>query len=195
MKKKACLYLIFALILSFYGLSCKRKDINTTKKMETKSSRDVLVSKAFPELKAQTLARQNVVFPKDGLGKPTILCLVFDRPAQALVDTWTTPILAKYPDNTVNYYEIPMIKGAWGIMSGFIDNGMRGGVPKELHNNVATYYGSLSDYKRDLMLEDKSSCYIFLLDKTGVIQYVAESSADAEKLTALYAAIDKINQL
>jgi hypothetical protein len=185
------------IILAFSYGSCKGQEAKTSTKMETTQTstpkRDILLGKAFPELKAQTLSKQAVVFPKDGLGKPTILCLVFDRPAQVLVDTWTVPILKKYPNQAVNYYEIPMIKGAWGIMSGFIDNGMRGGVPKELHGNVATYYGSLSSYKTDLMLEDKNSCYLFLLDKTGVIQYVAEASADADKLAALYAAIEKMN--
>jgi hypothetical protein len=192
MKKYAYLtsFLLGFLAISF--TSCKGQELNTTKKMETKNRRESLISKAFPELKAQTLARKTVVFPKDCLDKPTILCLVFVGAAQSLVDTWTNPILAKYADNSVNYYEIPMIKGAWGIVSGFIDNGMRGGVPKELHNNVATYYGSLSAYKSDLMLEDKNSCYIFLLDKSGVIRYVSEASSDADKLTALYVAIDKI---
>jgi hypothetical protein len=49
------------------------------------------------------------------------------------------------------------------MMSCFIDNGMRGGVPKELHGNVATYYGSLIAYKTDLVLEDKNSCYLFFI--------------------------------
>jgi hypothetical protein len=197
MNKNTYATLISGIILAFSHVSCKGQTAKTSTKMETTQSstpkRDVLLGKIFPELKAQTLSKQAVVFPKDGLGKPTILCLVFDRPAQVLVDTWTVPILKKYPNQTVNYYEIPMIKGAWGIMSGFIDNGMRGGVPKELHGNVATYYGSLSSYKTDLILEDKNSCYLFLLDKTGVIQYVTESSADADKLAALYAAIEKMN--
>jgi hypothetical protein len=74
-----------------------------------------------------------------------------------------------------------------------IDGGMRGGVPEKLHNNVATYYGSLDCYKKTLLLNDNKTCYLFLLDKAGVIQYVADNAADAEKLTALYAAIAQIN--
>jgi hypothetical protein len=72
---------------------------------------------------------------------------------------------------------------------------MRSGVPKALHGNVATYYGSLSSYKTELMMDDKRSCYLFLLDKTGVIQYVAESTSDADKLAVLYAAIEKMSNL
>jgi ATP10 protein len=199
MKKNACFALFLTLILSISGESCKGQTAKTTVKMDnsmaSKSERDALIGKVFPELKAQTLSKKDVVFPKDVAGKPTIICIAFVGNAQSLVDTWTTPILKKYPNQEVNFYEIPMIKGAWGIVSGMIDGGMRSGVPKELHGNVATYYGSLTDYKTNLMMPDKNSCYLFLLDKTGVIQYVAEAAADSDKLTVLYGIVDKLNGL
>jgi ATP10 protein len=180
---------------AFSYISCKGQDINSTKKMDSKSPREALVNTAFPEIKATTLSKQNIVFPKDVLGKPTIICIAFVGAAQSLVDTWTTPILAKYPNQEVNYYEVPMIKTGYKFMRGFIDGGMRSGVPKALHGNVATYYGDLKTYKSDMKVEDVKSCYVFLLDKTGVIQYVSDSSSNAGKLTALYGAIDRINGL
>ena len=186
-------FLVLFIAINF--MACRGQDLNLTKKMEAKSNREALVSKAFPELKAQTLARQNIVFPKDVMGKPTVICVAFVGNAQSLIDTWAVPILAKYPNQEVNYYEIPMINAAWGVMSGMIDGGMRSGVPKELHKNVATYYGSLSGYKNELMMPDKKSCYVFLLDKTGIIQYVNEYSSTPEKLADLYTAIDKVNSL
>jgi hypothetical protein len=199
MIKNAYSTLILGIFVAFSYGSCKGQDAKTTTKMDTTQSsatkRDALLGKIFPELKAQTLSKQAVAFPKDVAGKPTIICIAFVGDAQSLVDTWTTPILKKYPNQEVNFYEVPMIKGAWGIMSNMIDGGMRSGVPKALHGNVATYYGSLSSYKTDLMMDDKRSCYLFLLDKTGVIQFVSESSSDGGKLAALYAAIEKMNNL
>jgi ATP10 protein len=67
---------------------------------------------------------------------------------------------------------------------------MRGGVPKDLHDNVATYYGKLNKYKSNLMMYDKNSCYVFLLDKNGRIKFTTESTASPEKLAELFAAVE-----
>jgi hypothetical protein len=144
-------------------------------------------------IKAKTLAKNELTLPQDMAGKPTVICIAFEGDAQTLIDTWAAPILAKYPDGAVNYYEIPMINWGYKFARGMIDGGMRGGVPEKLHNNVATYYGSLGGYKKTLLIDDTKTAYLFLLDKTGVIQYVADNAADTEKLTALYAAIAQIN--
>jgi hypothetical protein len=199
MKRRYFLYLILLNSLYFLVLSCSTQEANSTKKMEVKSTnksedpkRDALINTIFPEIKAQTLSKKDIVFPKDAAGKPTIICIAFEGSAQSLVDTWAAPVLAKYPNQEVNYYEIPMIKSGYKFVRGFIDGGMRGGVPKDLHNNVATYYGGLSDYKTNLMMDKNGSCYLFLLDKTGVIQYVSEGVSNADKLTQMYVVIEQI---
>jgi hypothetical protein len=199
MKKINISFLTLCAFLPFLITACSAQDANSSKKMDIKSTNSALISKrdslintVFPELKAQTLAKQDMVFPKDVAGKPTIICIAFEGSAQSLVDTWTTPVLAKYPHQEVNYYEIPMIKSGYKIMRGIIDGGMRGGVPKDLHKNVATYYGGLSDYKTNLMMDKNGSCYLFLLDKSGVIQFVSEGISDAEKLDKMYAVIEQI---
>jgi hypothetical protein len=200
MKKTIFAYFLLLNSLYFLAASCSAQDANSTKKMDIKSTnksadvtpRDALINSVFPEIKAQTLSKKSIVFPKDVAGKPTIICIAFEGSAQSLVDTWTTPVLAKYAQNEVNYYEIPMIKSGYKIVRGFIDGGMRGGVPKELHSNVATYYGGLSDYKTNLRMDKNGSCYLFLLDKSGAIQFVSEGVSDAEKLTKMYAVIEQI---
>ncbi len=198
MIKNTFVLLLLWFVLGVSIASCQGQDNKQSKKMVSTlspmSKRDILVGKIFPALKAQTLSKNAIVFPNDVAGKPTILCIAFVRDAQNLVDTWTAPILQKYGKNEVNFYEIPMIIAAWRIMGGMIDNGMRSGVPKTLHGNVATYYGSLSGYKKDLLMDGKKSCYLFLLDKNGVIQYVEEHAATPTKLAALYAAIEKMSR-
>jgi hypothetical protein len=200
MKKYIYPYFFLSAVVPFLLLACLGKDTNSSKKMSAKSglaadtsARNALINTPFPELKAQTLAKQEMLFPKDVAGKPTIICIAFEGSAQSLVDTWTTPVLAKYPNQEVNYYEIPMITSGYKLMRGFIDGGMRSGVPKELHKNVATYYGGLSDYKKGLMMDKKGSCYTFLLDKSGVIQYVSEGVSNDDKLTEMYAVIERIS--
>jgi putative protein-disulfide isomerase len=198
MQKNLFSYLLA--VMCFSGLACSAQEGCPAKKVAIKPStrtanlmRNALIGKAFPEIKAKTLAKKEIILPKEMVGKPTVICVAFDGSVQNLIDTWAAPILAKYPDGAVNYYEIPMINWGYKFARGMIDGGMRGGVPEKLHNNVATYYGSLGGYKKTLLMDDTKTCYLFLLDKTGVIQYVADNAADAEKLTALYAAIEQIN--
>jgi ATP10 protein len=186
-------HVLMSFALSVFLLACLTH--STTKKLNMpfdNTDRNVLINTSFPELKAQTLSKQDRIFPRDVAGKPTIICIAFEGAAQSLVDTWTTPTLAKFPNSEVNYYEIPMIKTGYKFMRGFIDGGMRSGVPKDLHKNVATYYGDLSAYKKTLMMNKKESCYMFLLDKSGIIQYVSEGVADADKLTKVYGIIEQI---
>jgi hypothetical protein len=115
------------------------------------------------------------------------------RNSQSKVDTWTIPILENYKEEQVNYYEVPMISGSFKLASNFIDNGMRGGVPKDLHDNVATYYGKMDEYRTNLMMSDKNSCYLFLLDTAGMIRHIDESVANPQKIKNLSLALEKLN--
>jgi hypothetical protein len=156
-------------------------------------NRNTLIGTKFPNLEVQSLAKMDIKLPLVNADKPTILCIVFERNSQSKVDTWTIPIFEKYTETQVNYYEVPMISGTFKLASNFIDNGMRGGVPKDLHDNVATYYGKMDDYRADLMMADKNSCYLFLLDNEGIIKHIDESVANPQKIKNLATALEKLN--
>jgi ATP10 protein len=175
-------YTIYAQII------LKEKEITMSENVD----RSKLIGTKFPTIAVKTLAKNKIELPAFTMGKPSIICIVFEQSAQGKVDTWTNPILQKYTTGQVNYYEIPMINANYKIASSFIDGGMRSGVPKELHNNVATYYGKLNTYKTDLMMYDKNSCYLFLLDSTGIIKHIDEAAATAEKIDTLFKAIKKL---
>jgi hypothetical protein len=143
----------------------------------------------FPKLETKTLAGIPVVFPDDSKGKYTVLCFAFVQNAQSLVDTWTFPILEMYPDNEIHYYEIPMLAAGYKYFRGFIDGGMKRGVPEHLHEHVATYYGPLDEYKTLLKMPNDRTVYLFLLDPTGKIIHKTEGAASPEKLKTLFSAI------
>jgi hypothetical protein len=184
---KIILVLLSMIIISYtiYAQIVKEKQVSDIINMD----RNKLVGLKFPAIKVETLSRNKIDLPN---GDVSIICIVFEQNSQSKVDTWTIPILEKYSNSPIKYYEIPMISAGYKIASGFIDNGMRGGVPKELHNNVATYYGKLEKYKTDLMMDDKSSCYLFLVDKNGIIKYTAESIASPEKIETLFKTIENL---
>jgi hypothetical protein len=176
---------IITLLLLLITLSC------AVKPKISKGERSTILNTRFPLITAETLAKNKIEFPTDNLGKPSILVIAFEGDAQKIVDTWTNNILKRY-DDKISYFEIPMIAGTYKIIKNVIDNGMRGGVAKELHNNVATYYGSLSEYKTNLKMNNKDTIYIYLLDKNGNIVWFEEGFSDENKLNDLDKNIQKL---
>jgi hypothetical protein len=146
---------------------------------------DTVINKVFPKLSAETLSKKAIEFPKDVKGKPTIIVIAFKREAQDQIDPWLAAISKKFKNKEINYYEIPMMSGGYKIISGIIDGGMRGGVPPALHDFVASYYGNLDNYISYLNIKKDKNCYLFLLDKNGIIKFKTESAINANKLQEL----------
>jgi len=140
------------------------------------------VTMRFPELTAETLSGEKITFPDDVNAQVNILILVFEQNSQELVDTWAKIILDEYePQADISYYEIPMISYWWKPIGWQIDNWMREGIPKDYHDNTATFYGNRSPYFDTLEMNDKSSCYLFLLDKEGNIFFRTEGPRTPQK--------------
>jgi len=140
----------------------------------------------FPSLKGELLSFQKFEIPKDCKGKVSLLIVAFKRGTQPQIDTWTKEILPLYDSNEeFLFLEVPMISGMYSWMSSYIDNGMRSGIQKKLHDNVLTYYGSLSDYYKYFGVDDKKTCYLFLLDKEGKVQLMKKGNANPESMKEL----------
>ena len=152
-----------------------------------------LVGQPFPAVRGESLAGQKVTLPDATRGRVAVIIAAFARQAQGRIDSWARPLLDRYGDDgAVRYYELPMISGWYSWMSGFIDGGMRRGVPKPLHDNVVTYYGPLDSYLRAFDVQDKSDCYLFVLDGEGIVRHAARGPADLGGLELLYQTIDSL---
>jgi hypothetical protein len=126
----------------------------------------------FPTITAQTLANRSVVFPAETAGKVGLFFVAFEQEAQQQINSWVEPLLSQYlTSDQVIYYEIPMISGAFGMVSSFIDGGMRRGVPKDLHDRTATYYGPRQAFFDALAITDTSKPYLFVVDQQGRIVF------------------------
>jgi len=146
---------------------------------------ETVINKVFPKISAETLSKKAIEFPKDVKGKPTVIMIAFKRDAQDQIDPWQQAISKKYKSKEINYYEIPMMSGGLKIISGIIDGGMRGGVAPALHDFVASYYGNLDNYISYLNVNKDKNCYLFLLDKNGIIKFKTESTINAAKMQEL----------
>jgi hypothetical protein len=155
-----------------------------TKRM-TKIDRNSIINVAFPEVTAKTLLGNIITFPEITKNKISIICIAFNDQGRPKSDSWVKEIPNKYVDSSIVFYEIPMIKNAPKLFRGMIEKGMRSGTDVKLHNNVATYYGNITTYKQQLLMDDENSCYTFLLDKNGQIQFSTEGKTTTENLKQL----------
>ena len=144
----------------------------------------------FPTVLAKTLANRDIEFPKQIRGQIGLLFVAFEQNAQQQINSWLTPLIGTYLDSTqVAYYEIPMISGAYKMAADFIDGGMRRGVPKNLHDRTATYYGPRDAFCSALNITDRSKAYLFVLDREGQIVFRAAGMATDETSKAANASI------
>lgn len=139
----------------------------------------------FPPLTAETLSGNKVTFPDVVKGQKALLVVAFERQAQSQADAWYDAYVKSFQPKGFVFYELPMISGLWKWMSGWIDSGMRSGVPSYKHDNVATYYGPLDAYYEAFGVTNKSVVYVLSLDEQGRIAATTSGSVTDAKLKAL----------
>ena len=158
-------------------------------------SADDVLNKKFPIISGTSLSNNEVTFPEDIRGRVAVLSVAFKQRAQLCINTWADELLPKYGiDKGVQYYEIPMLGGQWTMARDWIDGGMRGGVPKPLHDFTVTYYGSLRQYYKSLGIGSKKSCYIYVLDESGIVKGRFDGYSTPEQIEELFQLIDSLNE-
>jgi hypothetical protein len=150
------------------------------------------IGKPFPTISAKTLAQRCVRFPEETKGKVGLVFVAFEQQAQQDIDTWVSPLIGDLLKNDdVSYYEIPMISGVYKPVSRLIDGGMRGGVPKDLHDRTATFYGKRADFFSSMAITDQSRAHLFVLSRDGRIMFRTSGPATVEKVAAARNALDQ----
>lgn len=131
----------------------------------------------FPKIEVETLSGKELVLPDDAEGETVLIGVAFVREAQAMLDSWM-----QYFEELCQgqeFYELPIIESSfWKIFSGFVDGGMKSGIPEEKHDFVGTYYGKASQFKEELGIEDTDLGYVYLLDEEGYIKFRGKGFAD-----------------
>lgn len=143
------------------------------------------VPEVFPTIAAQTLSREDVVFPDVVKGQYAFIAVAFKMRAQGQIDSWYDVYLDSLKPRGVVFYEIPMISGSWKMMSGWIDGGMRGGIPPEKHPYVATYYGPLEQLQQALGTSDDQLAYVYLLSPDSKVLFMGRHFATPDQIRGL----------
>ncbi len=145
----------------------------------------------FPKLESESLSGKKVKVPDDLNGEVNLISIAFVREAQAMIDSWVEPFQEMCEGKSA--YELPMIDGYfWKIFSGFIDEGMKAGIPEDKHDYVITYYGDTSKFRKQLGIDDRNLAYVYLLNEDGRIVWSGKGFADEEGLDNMAEHLKKV---
>ena len=130
----------------------------------------VTIGGSMVEATGESLEGNTVVIPQDFIGQETLLLFGYKQDSQFDIDRWLIGL--DMTQTQVAAYEIPTIQGMLPRMfSGFIDGGMRKGIPKQLWKGVVTVYADGDKVQRFTGNLNPNNARVMLLDKQGNIVY------------------------
>lgn len=151
------------------------------------------VGETFPSIVAAPLDAETdadlLRIPEDFAGKPLLLLVGYVQDTQFDIDRWLFGALDA--DLDVDLREVPAARGmAARLASGFIDGGMRRGIPKAEWGAVATTYGATAESIAEVTgTESPRNARVILLDGAGVIRWFHDQGFSAGTLIALREAL------
>ncbi|MEM6817276.1 MAG: hypothetical protein AAF578_00670 [Pseudomonadota bacterium] len=139
----------------------------------------------FPSVVGESLEEQTVALPEDLSGAPAILLVGYLQDTQFDIDRWLLGMLQGGVDARI--LEVPTIPGAIASMaSGFIDDGMRSGIPREDWKVVVTVYGGAAKPIAELTgTENGNNARVLVLDRSGTIVWFDDTGYSARKILTL----------
>ncbi|MCP4092231.1 MAG: hypothetical protein GY747_02190 [Planctomycetes bacterium] len=152
---------------------------------QSPTPRQDVVGLMMPEVTGESLQGKNVSLPQYDSGRPAVILIGYKQRAQFDADRWLFGLLQA--ETPVALWELPTIPGIFGGMaSGWIDNGMRGGIPQEDWGAVVTLYGDDADRMKDFTgTEDGHNIRVMLLDANGQVQWMHDRGYSAGKMLEL----------
>jgi hypothetical protein len=159
---------------------------------QAKPAGPLAVGDVFPRLEAEFLTGRKAVLPDAAAGKSALVMMGFTYDSRFAVEQWAEHIRRDFGANdTVTFFEVPVIGGMGRMAKWFIDSGMRKGTPKELHENVITVYGGADRWKKVMGFSkaEEDAAYLALLGPDGRVQWLHRGGFTEEAMTALKAAI------
>jgi hypothetical protein len=151
--------------------------------------RQVSIGDKMIEAIGQSLEGNPVIIPQDFAGQETLLLFGYKQDSQFDIDRWLIGL--DMTQTNVAAYEIPTIQGMLPRMfSGFIDSGMRKGIPKDLWKGVVTVYEDGDKVQRFTGNINPNNARVMLLNKQGRIIYFYDKGFSVEALNEVRAALE-----
>jgi hypothetical protein len=152
-----------------------------------------ITNSRFPSVRGNSLNGESVEIPERYYGRNTLLLVGYQQRAQFDIDRWILGALqAAIP---VEIVEVPTIAGMVPQMvQGFIDNGMRSGIPKSDWASVVTVYEDSDKVIAALGNDRPQSGYAVLLDKQGRIVWSSNLGYSATQVIALKGIVAELGE-
>ena len=145
----------------------------------------------FPRVRGETLTKEEVVLPDRYLGKPTLMLVGYLQKTQFDIDRWILGVLQA--DIPVQIVEVPTIAGMMPQMvQGFINSGMRSGIPESDWASVVTVYEDAPKIIAALGNERPQSAYAVLLSKDGRIVWSSNIGYSAGQILDLKKTVESL---
>lgn len=142
----------------------------------------------FPSVLGTTLDGGTVALPEEFRGRPVLLLVGYQRNSQFDLDRWLLGLTESGVD--VDVREVPTIPGLVpGAFSGWIDAGMRRGIPREDWGSVITVYGDADAVAAFTGNRDGLPGRILLLDREGRVVFFHDRGYSAGSLRRLREAL------
>ncbi len=145
----------------------------------------------FPSVTGEALSGDRVSIPESFAGAPVLLLVGYKQNTQFDLDRWLLGITQAELDVAVR--EVPTIAGLVpGMIGGWIDGGMRRGIPNEDWGSVVTVYGDAKVIQRFTGTENPMPGRILLLDAQGRVIFFHDRGYSVGSLKKLEAALPGI---
>ncbi len=144
----------------------------------------------FPALAARNLCREDVTLPNAFDGDRNVVVVAFRRDHQTAVDSWVPWLEERAANDTgFRYFEIPTIGRIWAPLRNFIDGGMAAAIRDPVvRRRTLTVYGDVERMTTPLGIDDRSTIWLFLVDRTGAIRWTGRGAFTPATAAALDAA-------
>jgi len=132
----------------------------------------------FPAVTATSLEDRPVALPADLAGEPAVVLVGYKQRTQFDIDRWILGLIQADAAGTI--IEVPTIPGLVpSLASGWIDDGMRAGIPEEDWGAVATLYGDRATPVAKLTGNKGSNARVLVLDPEGEIVWFTDRGYSA----------------
>lgn len=140
---------------------------------------------AFPAVTGESLDGRQADLPGALAGQPAIVLIGYLQEAQFDIDRWFMGLIQANVE--VPILELPTIPGLTATLaSGWIDDGMRSGIPEEDWGVVVTLYGSAAEPVARLTgTTNGRLARVILLDEDGTVAWFHDKGYSASKALEL----------
>jgi hypothetical protein len=133
----------------------------------------------FPTIQGRNLEERELELPAEFAGERNVVLVAFKQRQQREVNSWLPALGAMRKEaGNVEVYEIPTLHRGWTPLRGWIDGGMRSGIPdRATREATITVYINKAPFKAALGITSESRIHVLLLDRDGRVVHRELGSA------------------